>query len=114
MNLADRLAEIEAREKAATRGAEIVRYQHGGGRLAVFGDGECKIVADFYSEGDREFYVSAREDVPYLLAACQVLAEALQRATLIPGPAHPTGPDALARALDLLETGELPEEGDRV
>ena len=49
----ERLAEIEAREKAATEGPlEIMRYDHGGGRMGFFGDphkGEKgKLVADFY------------------------------------------------------------------
>lgn len=34
--------------------ADLMRYEHGGGRLAVLRDGERKLVADFYHESDRE------------------------------------------------------------
>jgi hypothetical protein len=52
-----------------TAGAELVRYEHGGGRLAVFGptDAERVLVADFYQEGDREGFVALRNAAPALL-----------------------------------------------
>lgn len=76
MNFTERLDEIEGRANAATEGPTLTRYDHGGGRLAVFHGDHRALVADFYGEGDREFYAAARSDVPALVAALRaVLAE---------------------------------------
>jgi hypothetical protein len=78
MTTTDRLREIEARCEAATSGAELVRYDHGGGRLyKKRGSPNRELVADFYDEANREFYFSARTDIPYLLGEVRRLREAL-------------------------------------
>ena len=65
------LDEIEARANAATDGASLTRYNWGGGRLACYCEttDSRQLVADFYTAADREFYTSARTDVPILVAA---------------------------------------------
>ena len=61
---------LEALERAATAGPiELIRYPHGGGR--AFAKGPRDLVADFYSEGDRELYTAAREALPALLAVAK-------------------------------------------
>ena len=56
--------DAEAREKAATQGPlKLERYKHGGGRLHV-DERYGNLVADFYYEGDREFYTHVRTDAP--------------------------------------------------
>ena len=69
--LAAWLEEVEARASKATPVANLCRYPHGGGRMT--GDhlepgDHRELIADFYTEGDREFYFSAKEDVPALVA----------------------------------------------
>ena len=55
--------------EAATQGAELDRYPHGGGRLAIFAKDETRtLVADFYQEGDREFYAMMHPGVGLALA----------------------------------------------
>lgn len=68
---ADRLREAARvlREKAvaATSGATLNRYKHGGGRLAVF-DGDRRLVADFFQVDDREFFALWSPSVALALA----------------------------------------------
>ncbi len=71
MNLAE-LAEIERLEKAATPYQEIIRFDHGGGRIFVE-DEPRQLIADFYNEGDREFYVAACTAIPALIAEARTL-----------------------------------------
>lgn len=73
MNFTERLDEIEGRANAATEGPTLTRYDHGGGRLAVFHGDHRALVADFYGEGDREFYAAARSDVPALVTALRAV-----------------------------------------
>jgi len=48
----------------------LIRYDHGGGRLFIDGEaGERTLIADFYNQGDREFYSAAPQLVRELLAA---------------------------------------------
>lgn len=50
---------MRQRAEAATPGAVLDRYDHGGGRLAVFDGPERQLVADFYGDGpDREHYTA--------------------------------------------------------
>lgn len=36
---------------------DLMRYEHGGGRLAILRDGKRQLIADFYGDGeDTEFY----------------------------------------------------------
>ncbi len=38
---------------------DLMRYEHGGGRLAILRDGERKLIADFYGDGsDTEYYAA--------------------------------------------------------
>jgi len=41
---------------------DLMRYEQGGGRLAILRDGERTLVADFYHEADREHYVRCSPD----------------------------------------------------
>ncbi len=61
----ERIAEARARCEAATKNPTLDRYGHGGGRASA-GD---ELVADYYNEGDREFYHAARTDLPDALDA---------------------------------------------
>ena len=65
MSIADLIARLEALDKAATPDLEIVRYPHGGGR--VFGTDGRTLVADFYNEADREYWLALRNELPRLL-----------------------------------------------
>jgi hypothetical protein len=59
----------EKRAKAATQGATLTRYVHGGGRLANYSEGRDRtLVADFYDDADRE-YIAAEADPAHALAA---------------------------------------------
>lgn len=62
----------EAAEKATGfHDGNLVRYEHGGGRLAIIpvpGDGPRKLIADFYHEEDREFFVLC--DPATILSLC--------------------------------------------
>lgn len=52
----DLVEEVEELLAKATPGPRtLIRYEHGGGRLYRDGDSR-ELVADFYSEGDRELY----------------------------------------------------------
>jgi len=76
----EREAEIKARCDAATPGAKLMRYDHGGGRLMLDDGNNRQLIADFYDEANREFFCYAREDVLYLLAEISgVRAELSQR-----------------------------------
>lgn len=55
------VAELAAK---ATPNPRLVRYDHGGGRLLLEANGLRDLVADFYDEGNREFYTSARHNWP--------------------------------------------------
>lgn len=57
------VAELRRLAEAATRGATLRRYDHGGGRLAIFDGEHRQLVADFYDEANREFYAAASPDV---------------------------------------------------
>lgn len=39
-----------------TQPQDLMRYDHGGSRLAIIRDGTRRLVADFYHEEDTEFY----------------------------------------------------------
>lgn len=68
----EELAAIKARCAKATPDDVLCmdRYDHGGGRMYVIEDGphDRQLIADFYDEGNREFYASARTDIPRLVA----------------------------------------------
>lgn len=39
---------------------DLMRYEHGGGRLAIIRDGKRDLIADFYGDGaDRDYYAAA-------------------------------------------------------
>lgn len=49
--------------KVLLEDAELMRYEHGGARLAVLRDGERELIADFYGDGEwREFFMKLIED----------------------------------------------------
>jgi len=57
---------------------DLMRYDHGGGRLAIMRDGERKLIADFYGDGaDTEFYAAANPST--ILALLDTLAAANAR-----------------------------------
>lgn len=72
-DLTEALDRIEALAAAVTNGATLDRYDHGGGRLARFEGPTRRLVADFYHEGDREFYAAARTDLPRLVAVVRAV-----------------------------------------
>lgn len=75
-----KIEKIKERAARATPGPlELMRYDHGGGRLGHFGktSTERKLVADFFHEEDREFYYHALADIPYLLARLDQFREVL-------------------------------------
>ena len=77
------LAAIVERAEAATPFTDcadnVMRYDHGGGRIALLGNREDrKLIADLYHENDREFFIAARSDVPRLAAEVIALRKALR------------------------------------
>lgn len=54
----DVVAEWTAAMEGVTpfRDEDVIRYEHGGGRIAIMRDGERTLVADLYQEADREFF----------------------------------------------------------
>lgn len=63
----NRLKELLAKATDVTE-ADLMRYEHGGGRWAKLRDGERTLVADFYNEADREAHVAAWLALPALLS----------------------------------------------
>jgi len=63
-------------ERATPNPIEKIRYSHGGGR-AFTEVPNLKLVLDCYSVDDREFYFSAREIVPALIARIRADADEL-------------------------------------
>ncbi len=67
--------------------ADLMRYEHGGGRLAILRDGQRTLVADFYGDGeDRELFMAMRVSLPSLLDRIEALEQAeaewtIERAT---------------------------------
>jgi hypothetical protein len=63
------LEEIKGLMAAATdvSEADLMRYEHGGGRWAKLRDGERTLVADFYNEADREAHVAVWLAAPTLI-----------------------------------------------
>lgn len=57
--LADAVAKIAELDAKRTQHPSMMRYEHGGGRLALVEQGNRKLVADFYDEENREFYGEA-------------------------------------------------------
>lgn len=61
--------------------ADLMRYEQGGGRLAIINDTTRKLIADFYSEDDREHFARCSPDnIAKLLAHISALEERLARA----------------------------------
>lgn len=54
--------------EAATKNATMYRYDHGGGRLAVFEGDKRELVADLYNLNDREFFDLIRPETVLRLA----------------------------------------------
>jgi len=53
---------------------KVNRYDHGGGRMFI--DGETRqLIADFYDEAEREFYVNAKADLRFLSAHVETLTQ---------------------------------------
>lgn len=75
-------------EKATpTDAAVLYRYDHGSGRVLIEDIPGRKLIADFYHEGDREFYATARATVLALLSRMEELEGALRRAP-VPVPSR--------------------------
>jgi hypothetical protein len=75
------LAEVEERCEKATPNPEICRYEHGGGRSYVINEHDRILVADYYSEVDREFYYAARTDLPRALKIIQAAVDVRENVT---------------------------------
>lgn len=60
---------LENAAKATAGKAELRRYDHGGGRLAIFDGKERDLVADFYDEANREYFEAVRTDAPLIAQA---------------------------------------------
>lgn len=91
-------AELRALAEAATpvRPEDLMRYDHGGGRLAILRDGQRTLIADFYGAGpDREFYaatnpaaiLSLLDQIDELRAALNTAFVAMTLARCLPGVA---------------------------
>jgi hypothetical protein len=75
----EQLQSIRKRLQAATPEPLVLsQYTHGGGRLWC--ESPRTLVADFYHEGDREFYGNALEDVQALLEENERLREVERKA----------------------------------
>jgi anti-sigma factor ChrR (cupin superfamily) len=59
---------MRERAEAATVGASLDRYTHGGGRMATFAADDRHLVADFFDEGNREHYAAWQPAVALALA----------------------------------------------
>lgn len=96
----ERLQAIRERESKATEEPlEVIRYEHGGGRMFTpkQENGTSDLIADFYDEANREFYAHSRADIPYLLERVAKLEGALRYVLMVrslkcehkhPGPDH--------------------------
>lgn len=73
------LTELKKLALASTPVGEVVRYEHGGGRMFNGTD----LIADTFEEADREFYAVARQECLYLIARLE-RAENLARDMLDP------------------------------
>jgi len=64
MTLSDKAKELLDGLAGVTpfKDADLMRYEHGGGRLAILRDDERRLVADFYHEADREHFVRCSPD----------------------------------------------------
>lgn len=84
----ERIAELEKLCEAATPEPQLTRYSHGGGRSFVetpplkdqfgrsLGSGtDRELIADYYTEVDREFYHATRTALPEALAEIRHLQE---------------------------------------
>ncbi len=76
---------MERIARAATQDPlTVVRYEHGGGR--IFMEEPRALVADFYQEGDREFYAAASPStVLEMVAELRALRRRLKAADAVIG-----------------------------
>lgn len=57
----EQLAKWEVLADESSRGPlHLVRYEHGGGRMAMLSAEQRTLIADTYHQGDREFFLVAR------------------------------------------------------
>ena len=76
------MIDLKAIERRAAKATPVddrimrFRYQHGGGRMIR---DERELVLDVYDEANREFYFSARTDIPALCQEVRELRLALLR-----------------------------------
>jgi hypothetical protein len=80
--LQERVAEYLALDGKRTPGPlTLTRYDHGGGRLSFAPDAEHRtLVADFYHEGDREFYTASANLAPSIIREQQEEIDRLREA----------------------------------
>jgi hypothetical protein len=125
--LSERVAEFLELDGKRTPGPlTLTRYAHGGGRLSFAPDTEHRtLVADFYHEGDREFYTASanlapsiireqQEEIERLRGAISEFLEAFDRQTPKPRVSITTQAKkvALRRALNTLPTTP-PDVGEK-
>lgn len=72
------LNELKKLALASTPVGEVVRYEHGGGRMFNGTD----LIADTFEESDREFYAVARQECLDLIARLERAEKALEQATV--------------------------------
>ena len=67
--MSDLVRELEALDAKATTmcGHNLMRYEHGGGRLVNDSEGTRTLIADFYNAGDREVFYTLRVALPALI-----------------------------------------------
>lgn len=106
MTLLDALARIEeAAGKANSLPMKVNRYDHGGGRFWTELDGKRNLIADFYEEGDREYYLAAS---PSAILSLLARMEALEKVAALveelwdmdEDDDRPSANERLSRALD--------------
>jgi len=69
------LERVKELDREASPAPHLTRYGHGGGRAwtGTPSDPGRTLVADYYNEGDREFYHAARDGWPRLAKAVEIL-----------------------------------------
>ena len=91
MTMDEVAAEIAALLKKATAPErhKVSRYDHGGGRVYIDGDGPKyegrELIADFYDEAEREAWIALRNHAGSLLSERAILREIASCAEVVAG-----------------------------
>jgi hypothetical protein len=96
------LESLAAAKERTTQPAEIIRYNHGGGRMIWEQDNKRDLIADFYDEGNREFHVLAHNsDFASGIEEVRAMREALQEFVDYDVRDHPEWRDCAFCRVDL-------------